>query len=95
MIRRHLIVANILLALIVLVMVWNRVRPAPARFTQWQYVIVSVEDEKLIAEMNEMGAQGWELVFERRAIAADSPSGSREPSYEMIFRRPIQKGLFD
>ncbi|QDU47743.1 DUF4177 domain-containing protein [Gimesia panareensis] len=50
---------------------------------QWEYKIVSPKDSVLTDELNELGAQGWEVVTARRA------SGYNDSfSYEMILKRP-------
>jgi hypothetical protein len=47
------------------------------------YYIESVPDTGFSKEMNRLGADGWELVFARRAKDSDSDSFA----YEMIFKR--------
>jgi len=55
-------------------------KPAP----KWEYTVISPEDANLNSKMQEMGTEGWELVFARRATSKYSDSGS----YEMILKRP-------
>ncbi|MDA3876776.1 MAG: hypothetical protein PF483_06780 [Halothiobacillus sp.] len=54
---------------------------------QWQYKIVSPSDYVIQEKMNELGKQGWELVFARRAMSGSEYN--RTASYEMLFKRPI------
>lgn len=51
--------------------------------TRWEYKIVSPRDDDFRKEMNELGEQGWELVFARRATNVLDVA-----SYEIILRRP-------
>jgi len=55
------------------------IRPMP----KWEYAIESPSDSYLQDKLKDMGSDGWELVFARRAT-----SEYRDPSYEMIFKRP-------
>jgi hypothetical protein len=52
---------------------------------QWQYTIAAPKDENLKTVINKLGAEGWEMVFARRASDGDP----RDPkmSYEMIFKK--------
>ena len=50
---------------------------------QWEYTIESPDDLFIEDELERLGAQGWELVFARRATS-DITDGV---SYEMIFKR--------
>lgn len=50
---------------------------------RWEYRIESPNDLLLSGELNELGADGWELVFARRA----SSSLTDGFAYEMIFKR--------
>lgn len=52
----------------------------------WEYKIDSVPDLSFTTTMNQMGEQGWELTFARRA--QDSTTDTF--SYECIFKRPKQ-----
>lgn len=54
------------------------------KFTRWEYTIAGIEDENWDFEMNKYGANGWELVFARRATAGSYG----DPLYECIFKRP-------
>jgi hypothetical protein len=54
-------------------------------------MIAAPKDEELKTVIDKLGADGWELVFARRASDGDS----RDPkmSYEMIFKkRGAQRG---
>lgn len=57
---------------------------APAR-AKWEYRTDDIDDEKLHDQMNLFGAEGWELVFARRAV--DHAGG--KPAYEVIFKRRL------
>ncbi len=59
--------------------------------TEWEYRIVSVEDADFNAALAELGTEGWELTYARRAIAEE---GEIEYSlYELILKRP--SGVLD
>lgn len=64
---------------------WNTQKPA----AKWEYKIESVPDTGFENTMNMLGADGWEMVFARRASQGE---GSKEFRYEMIFRRPAGAG---
>ena len=51
---------------------------------KWEYKVSSPSDYSLDRELKELGWEGWELVFARRA---SSDTGGAV--YEMIFRRPL------
>jgi hypothetical protein len=54
--------------------------------TQWEYRIVSIEDTDFNAALVDLGQEGWELAYARRAIAEE---GEVEYSlYEVILKRP-------
>ncbi len=54
--------------------------------TQWEYRIVSIEDADFNAALVDLGQEGWELAYARRAIAEE---GEVEYSlYEVILKRP-------
>ncbi len=54
--------------------------------TTWEYRIVSIEDQDFNSAMTELGKEGWELTYARRAVA---DGGDSEYSlYELIFKRP-------
>jgi hypothetical protein len=58
------------------------------RSERWEYRIESVNDLSFSREINELGEEGWELVFARRASAGlDTPGAKPEFAYEMIFKR--------
>ncbi len=62
----------------------------------WEYRIEAVPDESFAERTSSLGAQGWELVFARRATTSSVASVSREEepvfAYEMIFKRPRRPG---
>ena len=80
----RLSVIVLLLVLILLVlsgqMFLNRALPE-----QWQYAVAAPKDEELKAVTDKLGADGWELVFARRA--SDGASTNPTMSYEMIFKK--------
>lgn len=49
----------------------------------WEYKAIAPSDLSLIEEMNAAGAEGWEMVFARRA----RDSGDNMV-YEMLMKRP-------
>ncbi len=51
----------------------------------WEYKLANPSDVEFEHEVNLLGAQGWELVFARRA--RDSSADSME--YEMVFKRRV------
>jgi hypothetical protein len=53
---------------------------------EWEYSVVSVPDNSFTEKMNEIGAQGWEVVFARRA--SDGRELLPTFSYEIILKRP-------
>lgn len=67
----------------------------PAR-QQWEYLIVEVLDYDWEAQMNRLGAQGWELIYIRRVVETFGLrlktllESGMAPSikYEYIFKRP-------
>ena len=63
---------------------WTSARNAEP--PEWEYLVESVPDVTWTIATNKLGAEGWELVFARRA---SSSSRDREYSYEMIFKRPV------
>lgn len=52
--------------------------------TEWEYRIESPSDVIFDLEMKQLGREGWELVFARRATSRNSDNAS----YEIIFKRP-------
>lgn len=53
------------------------------RSPSWEYRVESPGDSELQSKMDELGAEGWELVTARRATSG----GGLFVSYEMIFKR--------
>ncbi len=53
---------------------------------EWEYCLVSIPDYSFETKINALGADGWELVFARRA--SDGSEIRATMSYEMIFKRP-------
>ena len=52
--------------------------PAPT----YEFQVVAFDDEKLVDELNKIGAAGWDIVSARRAMGE-----GRTASYELIVRR--------
>ena len=75
-----------LLALVSLAVVdaWRPDLKAPQR---WEYKTVFKPDLVLWIALDKLGAQGWELVFARRAMGDGQVAG-----YEMIFKRSARVG---
>lgn len=58
------------------------------RVEKWEYKIEAVNDLTFTADIDKLGAEGWELVFARRASAGALDTGTKpEFSYEMIFKK--------
>lgn len=57
---------------------------------EWEYRIEAIPDTSFSQTINEMGKEGWELVFARRA--SDGATYSPTFSYEIIFKRPKRAG---
>lgn len=53
---------------------------------EWEYRIIAIPDSSFETKINALGADGWELVFARRA--SDGSETRPTMSYEMIFKRP-------
>jgi len=49
----------------------------------YSYMIVAPDDTQFDAEMNKLGAFGFEVVSARRAVGGDD----KKPAYEMILRK--------
>jgi hypothetical protein len=52
---------------------------------RWEYMILSVPDDMFTQQLDRLGANGWEMVFARRASDGNTPHPTM--SYEMIFKR--------
>ena len=50
----------------------------------WDYKLVSFEDSLFEMSINEVGAQGWELVSARRAVTGEGETS--RGIYECIFK---------
>jgi hypothetical protein len=69
----------------------RRSRQAPPQ-VKYEYLISAEPDALINGAINKLGAQGWELVFARRASVGDfdlRTNPTPEVRYEMIFRRPL------
>ena len=73
-----------LLAFIATVLAYDTFLPEFSDAVRWEYRIESPDDYSFDTAMNELGEDGWELVFARRATNRFSDGAS----YEMIFKRP-------
>ena len=80
--KPYLIGISVLLVIVALLLGYIAFKPTPHR---WQYKIEGIEDQQFSQKMQTLGAEGWELVFARRAS-----SGEESPTfvYEVIFKRP-------
>lgn len=82
-----------LLALIVVVSVAHAWKSRQAPAVQWEYRIHAIKDDSLKEDLYTLGAEGWELVFARRATVGEfdlAANPKPEMRYEMIFRRPAR-----
>lgn len=76
----------ILLALFLALFSYNTFAPRPPKpATQWEYRIQAIPDEHFEDSINKLGAQGWDLVFARRASNVEGDAATF--SYEVIFKR--------
>ena len=77
-----------LLVLLIAVSLFHGYQPED----KWEYTIGNAPDKELNDAMNRLGADGWELVFARRA---NSGLDNTKPDfqYEMIFRRRVKTSL--
>lgn len=55
-----------------------------ASTAKWEYRILSPSDQTLIPTLNEIGAEGWEVVEARRAMTDGTAS------YEIIMKRRVR-----
>jgi hypothetical protein len=87
---------NLVIALLVLLVAaaathtWKSYQPQAQ--IKWEYNVGSVADAELNEMINKLGAEGWELVFSRRASVGEidiMTNPKPEFRYEMIFRRPL------
>ncbi|NJO63038.1 MAG: hypothetical protein HC836_33910 [Richelia sp. RM2_1_2] len=74
-----------LLGGIVGILVLNLLWQPQTKNVQYEYKIDSFSDVLFDTSINQLGDEGWELVFARRALTGGEYS--REGIYECIFRR--------
>lgn len=60
--------------------------PRSVARTEWEYHIVTLEDDNFDTAMKKLGQEGWELSYARRAIASESDT--EYTLYELILKRP-------
>jgi len=79
---KYVIIIIILLGLIAFANLWNQIKPRG----QWEYLVQGIPDERVVADLNSIGRQGWEIVSARRAISgpAEKPTFV---GYELILKR--------
>jgi hypothetical protein len=65
------------------ILVFNTLAGQKMQAIAWEYQIESVPDSLFTEKMNELGTEGWELVFARRA----QDSFTDDFIYECIFKR--------
>jgi hypothetical protein len=86
---------NVVIALLTLLIIiaaahaWKSYQIPPQ--AKWEYMLGSESDATLNDTINKLGAEGWELVFARRA-SGNLESAKPDFRYEMIFRRPVNYG---
>lgn len=62
------------------------------RTPTWDYLIEPVADGMFDGRMASLGADGWELVFARRASSGRFGDDDSEMLYECIFKRAREPG---
>ncbi|NJM57999.1 MAG: hypothetical protein HC857_11955 [Synechococcales cyanobacterium RU_4_20] len=60
--------------------------PRSVARTEWEYHIVTLEDDNFDTAIKKLGQEGWELSYARRAIASESDT--EYTLYELILKRP-------
>ena len=60
-----------------------------AQTVKWAYIIEDIDDDIFTLRMQELGDEGWELAYCRRAVKGTGLSS--QGIYECIFKRP--KGI--
>ena len=60
------------------------------KIDRWEYRLESLEDLTFQTQMNAIGADGWELIFARRAMAGEEKA--TRGVYECIFKRRKPSG---
>lgn len=68
---------------ILLLLGFNTIAGQKTQAVEYEYKVQSVPDLTFTESMNRIGADGWEMVFARRA----KDSGTDDFSYECIFKR--------
>ncbi|HYX71993.1 MAG TPA: hypothetical protein VE732_04425 [Nitrososphaera sp.] len=77
----------VLLMICTIFLAWHTFKPAQ----KWEYKTVAVPDYLHETQMGNLGQEGWELVFARRATSTSLGETEKpEFSYEMIFKRPAR-----
>lgn len=77
----------VLLLLILVAVCVNIFIGGKAQAVKWEYRIETIEDMvDFVWKMDQLGNEGWELAFARRAIAGEGYSA--RGVYEFIFKRP-------
>lgn len=84
-------IAILLLAALVVISSFQALRDDQSAL-QWEYKIASAPDAAFTDEVNRLGADGWEIIFARRASSGE---GKSEFNYEMIFRRHLRQSRSD
>jgi hypothetical protein len=77
-----LIAVIALLALNLIFTAITTFRGTPTVSQEWEYKTTGIPDSLFDQKMNDLGRQGWELVFARRATVGDIGA-----LYEVIFKR--------
>jgi len=71
---------------LLLLLGFNTLAGQKTQTVTYEYKVTSIPDTAFTENMNQLGTEGWELVFARRA----QDSTTDEFSYEVIFKRPKQ-----
>lgn len=91
---KHLTLSHALFALLLIVIYTGSTPVAAAadeEVTKWEYRVIRIDDggrsggSNAEAQLNKLGAEGWELV----SVRADSQANRNSPIF--YFKRPVQR----
>lgn len=79
----------VLLFFILVILGINVFRPEKTETLLWEYEVIGIDDYEFDTVINEMGQQGWDIAFARRALSGEGRYS--KGLYEVIFKRPISQ----